>query len=52
MNELLNVDCKQCKIKEVWTIKELEYIDTNYLVYCSNCDSPQINITLNNKWGE
>ena len=32
-------------------MKELEYIDSDYLVYCSHCDSPQIDITLNNKWG-
>jgi len=52
MNEiiLINMDCKDCKKREVWSVNEFEYVDDNPLE-CGDCHSENINITLNNKWG-
>tara|TARA_Y100001963_G_scaffold121536_1_gene170204 strand:+ start:299 stop:481 length:183 start_codon:yes stop_codon:yes gene_type:complete len=50
MNEiiLINLDCKECNNKEVWSIKEFEYVG-DYPIECDKCHSEEMNITLNNK---
>ena len=50
MNEiiLINLDCKECNNKEVWSIKEFEYVG-DYPIECDKCHNDNMNITLNNK---
>ena len=51
MNErviLINLDCKDCNNKEVWSVNEFEYVD-DYPIECDKCHSEEMDITLNNK---
>ncbi len=45
---LINLDCKECNNKEVWSVKEFEYVG-DYPIECDKCHSDEMNITLNNK---
>ena len=45
---LINMDCKDCKAREVWSINEFEYVD-DLPIECGDCHSENMNITLNNK---
>ena len=54
MNEkviLLNVNCNKCNKKEVWSINELDLIQYES-IGCLDCLDSDMDITLNNKWGE
>ena len=50
MNEiiLINLDCKDCKAREVWSVNEFEFVG-DYPIECGDCHSDDMNITLNNK---
>ena len=50
MNEiiLINLDCKECNNKEVWSINEFEFVG-DYPIECDKCHNEEMNITLNNK---
>ena len=43
MNEiiLINLDCKDCNNKEVWSIKEFEFVG-DYPIECDKCHNDEI----------
>lgn len=45
---LINLDCKECNNKEVWSINEFEFVG-DYPIECDKCHNDEMNITLNNK---
>ncbi len=45
---LVNLDCKDCNAREVWSVNEFEFVD-DLPIECGDCHSENINITLNNK---
>ena len=49
MNEiiLLNVECKDCHVLEVWSLNELKDVESP--IECVECERTNIDITLNNK---
>ena len=48
---LIDMLCISCGNSETWSVNEFEYVD-DHPIECADCHSEDINITLNNKWGE
>ena len=44
---LLNLECRDCYINELWSLSELQHVE--HPIECVECEGTNIDITLNNK---